>query len=207
MNFTPEKIHKGRTSSGETFTIREWKFEELATLESLKFFAILILASAVFSLAAPILALLAIYYFSGKFQFIQLLAVLAGGYFVYDCHVGFLSLIAVGMFVEESTIDWLLRMNGASVIVGGMLMFFSPLFMQFITKPVHHHSDASYDKLPDADKEKLSGEIEERKNRVRFALLAAFVISLFITEGLIEREKGWSEKGIWSIEEVSDAVQ
>jgi len=207
MNYTPEKIHKGTTSSGETFTIREWRFEDIAGIETLRFFALLILACAVFSVAAPILALLAIYYYSGKFHFLQLLAVLAGGFFVFDCHIGWLSLIAVSIFVEEATIEWLLMMNGASVIVCGVLMFFSPMLMNYITKPVHPYSDATYEELPGSAKRNLTQEIEERRGKVRYALLIAFVISMFITDGVIEREKGWSEFGILKKQEATQGVQ
>jgi hypothetical protein len=203
MAYTPKNIHKGTTSSGESFTIREWKFEEIATLETLKYLWFLVLILTVFSVAAPILTLLAIYSFSGRLQILQILAVLSGVYFIIDCHMGWIALGALKLFFEERTITTLLMANGASVLVSGTLMLFSPLFFHMIKKPLRQYNDASYEALPRLAKNKLRREIETRRINFLYLLIVAFILGLFVTDAIIDPQKGWTKHGLLGIPALS----
>lgn len=196
MNYTPKKILKGKTSSGETFTIREWTFEELGTLEALVFFALLIAGLVVGSVAAPILTLLAVIGFTGRFQFIQLLAILTGVYFLMDCYYGLIALAALKIFFEESTIDLLLMFNGGSVVVSTILMFFGSSISNWITKPINHYDETTYDALPQATKNDYEREIDSRKTKFIILMALLFFMSSVVVDSVIERDKGWSEHGL-----------
>lgn len=206
MNYTPKNILKGRTSSGETFTIREWTFEELGTLEALAFFVLLIAALVVGSVAAPILTLLAVIGFTGRFQFIQLLAILTGVYFLMDCYYGLIALAALKIFFEESTIDLLLLFNGGSVVISTILMVFGSSISNWITKPINHYDDTTYNALPKSTKIKYEKEIDSRRTKFMYIMGLFFFITSIVVDAVIERDKGWSEHGI-SVSPSSEEVQ
>lgn len=196
MNYTPKNILKGRTSNGETFTIREWTFEELGTLEALVFFVLLIAALVVGSVVAPILTLLAVIGFTGRFQLIPLIAFLSGVYFLIDCYFGLLALTAVKMFFEESAINLLLLLNGGSVFVSTILMIFGSSISNWITKPINHYDDDTYNALPKSTKIKYNKEIDSRRTKFMCIMVLLFFISSIVVDSIFERDKGWTEYGI-----------
>jgi hypothetical protein len=206
MNYTPKNILKGRTSKGETFTIREWTFEELATIETSVFFILLILGLVVGSFAAPVLTLFALIGFSGRFQFTQLLAILTGVYFLIDCYYGSIALAALKIFFEESTIDLLLLFNGASVVISTILMFFGSFISDWITKPINHYDDSTYNALPNSKKIKYEKEIASRKTKFIVIMVILFFVSAITVDSVIERDKGWSEHGI-TVSPSSEEIQ
>jgi hypothetical protein len=199
MNYTPKNILKGRTSKGETFTIREWSFQEIATLETLSFLWLLILGLVAGSVAAPIFTIFAIIGFSGRFQITQLIAILSGVYFLIDCHMGWIALGALKIFFEERTINMFLVANGASVIVSSILMFFGGFFSNWITKPINHYDEATYKSLPRTTKVKYEKEIDSRKTNFMYLMIFLFIVNFFVVDSVIEREKGWTKNGILGI--------
>ena len=196
MNYTPKNILKGRTSSGETFTIREWDFATLGTLEALGFLGMLIPCLIFSSIAAPILTLLCLLGFNGRFRLTYVLILLVASYFLFDCYQGWISLGALNIFFEENTVDKLVYMNGASIIIVLILIVFGKSISNQIMKPVNELDEATYDALSTGAKKNLDKKIENRKYNFLIIMIIVFVFSLIFVQGIIGSEKGWVKRNI-----------
>lgn len=196
MNFVPKNILKGRTSSGETFTIREWDFATLATLETIGFFWVLIPCLLLSSIAAPILTLFCLLGFTGRFRMTYILILILASYFLYDCHQGWISLGALNLFFEEKTINKFVYMNGASIIITLILIVFGKPIASAITSPINKLDEATYDAMSTADKRKLDKKIGDRK----FVFFSIMVIGFFVAMGFVQSyvntDAGWVKNAI-----------
>jgi hypothetical protein len=196
MNYTPKNILKGKTSKGDTFTIREWDFETLATLETFGFLWMLIICLIFSSVAGPILTLISLFAFTGRFRLTYVLSLLISSYFLYDCYHGWISLGALNLFFEEKTINKLVYFNGASIIVTLILLIFGNAIGNAIKKPITELNDTTYEALPTGRKNVLNKKVENRKFNFIIVMFIVYFFSLFIVEGIIDSDKGWVKRNI-----------
>ncbi len=196
MNYTPKNILKGKTSKGDTFTIREWDFGTLATLETFGFLWMLIICLIFSSVAGPILTLICLFAFTGSFRLTYVLSLLISSYFLYDCYHGWISLGTLNLFFEEKTIDKLVCLNGASIIVTLILLIFGNVIGNAIKKPVTELDDATYDALPTGRKNNLNKKVENRKFNFIIVMFFVYFFSLFFVEAIIDSDKGWVKRNI-----------
>lgn len=191
MEFTPKNIFIGRTSTGTSFTIREWDFKTLATLESLGFIIQFLLLIALGSVIAPILTLLTIVGFRVGFRFSYIVSLLFGGYMLFDVYNGWVMLSTLGFFFEERTIYGLVLANGVAIFLTLIMLIFGGIIGRFILHPLSGHDEDSYELLSIGEKKRLDREVGRRKVFFFFIMFFMFFIGLVIVRNTIHFDKGW----------------
>lgn len=195
MNITPKSIIKGRNSDGTTFRLEEWDFATLSNLEFLHMAILFIVGLALCPLIAPLLTILSIFRFNGRVKISNIIAIIFGGYFLYDASHGWLMLTAVSFFASESTINILLRLNFASVITSIILLLFSGLFYKYISEPMTSWDEDAYFLASDKEKEATEKTINERKGTSYAIIFSVFVVSFILGQALLGKE-GWVDRKI-----------
>jgi hypothetical protein len=167
MILTPKNTFKGRNSDGSTFRIQEWDFATLSSLELGGFLVMFIFCMAFISIISPLVTILAILAFSGRFNFMYIVSILFGGYFIYDCLHGWMGVLCLSFFASESTIGFFIKLNIASVIVSSVLMIFGGAIASF------------------------------RNTFFFYLFIGLLVMGSFMIGGkVVSKEKGWVKKNI-----------
>lgn len=123
-NFLPKSVFKGTNSDGSRFIAREYDFETFAVLESFNFFAYLLAGGLLCAIMSPIILLIIMLNFTGRFNYIYLLVFAFSGYFVYDCANGWIFSIFLNIFIEESGLIFLTCLNiGCLVVISFLTLF------------------------------------------------------------------------------------
>jgi hypothetical protein len=171
MILTPKNTFKGRNSDGSTFRIQEWDFATLSSLELGGFLVMFIFCMAFISIISPLVTILAILSFSGRFNFMYMVSILFGGYFIYDCLHGWMGVLCLSFFASEPTIGLLVKLNIASVVVSVVLMIFGGFIADMITSS---------------------------RNTFLFYLfiVVLFVGSFTISGNVIPKDNGWVKRNI-----------
>jgi hypothetical protein len=173
---TPNKIFKGRNSDGSRFTMEEWNFADIATLDAIGFVfwtAIGCLASAFIPL---ILTIMAIYYYNGRAKVWYIMTILVSAYFIYDANHGWMVTMILTWFFEESSINTLIAITTTCLVlnviflcVGGML----------------------YDMI-----EKVTGEVRTRWIAFIGVVVLISLLSYNISKSHYSHTKGWVQRNI-----------
>lgn len=196
MKLTPNNILKGRTSSGERFTIRDWSFDVLAPIEMANFFLLLSLALLTSSFIAPVLTLLTLFFFKSGFRLSYLLILIVGGYMLIDAYNGWLMLTVLNLFMEESSINKLVLVNAISVFITLLLVFFNGFIANYITRPMTSYTEEEFLAMSTGQKKRLLDEVKSKKNTFNVIMIIIFFISIFLFSSFINPEKGWVERNI-----------
>lgn len=196
MNITPKNIYKGRNSDGSSFRVEEWDFATLSNMELGGSVIVFIFCMALIPIVSPLLTILAILSFSGRFNLMYVLSILFGSYFLYDCYHGWLGVLCLSFFASESTISLFVKLNAASIVISAILMIFGGLIRDLIIKPVTKYDEEAYYLLPKWKKQEAEDSVN--KNKFFFYLFIAIVvvISFFISNSVIPKEKGWVKRNI-----------
>jgi hypothetical protein len=171
MNITPKNIYKGRNSDGSTFRMEEWDFATLSNMELGGFAIAFVTCMALISIISPLLTILAVLAFSGRFNLMNVLAILFGGYFLYDCSHGWLGIVCLNLFASEATINLFVKLNIASIVISSVLLIFGGV---------------------------IGSMMANSRNAFLFYLFIAvlFVGSFMLGGSVIPKDKGWVKRNI-----------
>ena len=140
FTFFPEKIIKGANSDGTSFRAEIWDFSSLVQLEAINSFLTLLLCFVFAAIAAPILMLFAILNFDGKIKLAYIFAPILGGYFLLDVTHGWLGLACLNLLTSEGTINLLIGLNIAAIVIAIFLFIFGGLIYRIVMSPVEGYT-------------------------------------------------------------------
>ncbi len=171
MSFIPKNIFIGRNSDGSTFRAEQWDYSTLANMEFGLFIIKLVLALLLASVASPILLVLSVLAINEGGKLFNLLGVIFGTYFLFDCSNGWLSLIVCNIFYEESSINILVALNVASLTLNSLFLFFGNAIVKLIS-------------------EKYQTEGYRWVCLIGFIVVVGFTITQ-VSLGSVKHKKGW----------------
>ncbi len=117
FNFLPKNAITGRTSSGEKFTAFEYDFGTYALLQLPGFIGALLIGGLFSAISGPIILIMLMLQFTGRFNLMYLTVPILSGYWLYDCHNGWLLSAMVNFIVEKETLLFLCKMNVACIAI------------------------------------------------------------------------------------------
>jgi hypothetical protein len=171
MNITPKNTYKGRNSDGSTFRIQEWDFATLSNMELSGYAIVFVFCMALIPIISPLITILAILGFSGRFNFMYVLSILFGGYFLYDCSHGWMGVLCLSFFASEPTIGLFVKLNIASIVITSVLMIFGGVIADMITS--------------------------SRNAVVFYVFIAVVFMGSFLMSGsVVPKEKGWVKRNL-----------
>lgn len=128
MNYTPKSVFTRTGGNGNKVTMMEWDYNTWAEIQAFSNIYYLLIGLLISAILSPILLGFAIFYFNGRSKGLYIIGLILSGYFLYDCNHGWLVLCAINIFFDESTINYLVGLNVASLIlfsifllIGGIL--------------------------------------------------------------------------------------
>jgi len=196
MNILPRNIYKGRNSDGSSFRVEEWDYETLIGLELPGQIFVFILCLIIIPFVAPLFTILAILSFSGRFNLLYIPSLIFGGYFLYDCSIGYFSVLSLSFFIDEAIINLFVKANIIAVIVTLVLLLFGGLFRTLVMYPFEKYDDDAYMLLPTKDKEALRDKLVMNQTIFQLLIVAIIYVS-FVFGGLYLSDKqGWVERNI-----------
>jgi hypothetical protein len=131
-NFLPKSVFKGTNSDGSTFIAREYDFETFALFEVGNFFAFLLVGGLFCAILSPIILVMIMLTFTGRFNFLYLLIYAFSGYFVYDCANGWLFSLFLNIFIDTDGLIFLTCVNIACMVIITILTFFGRTIINII---------------------------------------------------------------------------
>jgi len=131
-NFLPKSVFKGTNSDGSTFTAREYDFETFAVLELGNLFIGLLGGGLFCAIMSPIILVMLMLNFTGRFNVIYLLIYAFSGYFIYDCANGWIFIVFLNLFIGESGLVFLTCVNIACIVVITVLTLFGKTTVNII---------------------------------------------------------------------------
>ena len=152
MNIFPKSVFRGTNSDGVKFSANEYDYSTYANICSANFFVYLLFGALFSGFVAPIVLLVSILSFNGRFNLIYVLGIIFSGYFLYDCYHGWVILLLLSFICNGSTgtehywfIDLLVSINIAVLItITALIVFGRPLFYWINEKIENYHSKLAY---------------------------------------------------------------
>ena len=124
MELTPKNIFKGKNSDGSAFRVEEWDYSTLANLELIGWICTLIVIVLVGACISPILVILSLFNFTGRAKLLHLIGIIISAYFLFDSYNGWLGLAVLRVFLEDSTLNLLVAINCAAVLLHAVFLLF-----------------------------------------------------------------------------------
>ncbi len=169
FDFLPKNVIKGKTSDGKKFEAFEYSFETYALMQLGTFFSYLFVGGLICAIASPIILIMLMLQFTGRFNIIYLLIPIFSGYFIYDCANGWIFSALLNIFIEEGGLIFLTCLNISCVSVIIVMTVFGKSIYNYI---VNKYNDAT-----------------ERYITFFFMMGVVFAISWFIASKNID--KNW----------------
>jgi len=132
FNIFPKNVIKGETSDGKSFTANEYDFDTFATLQLVSLGGYLIIGGLFCAIASPIILIMLMAHFTGRFNFVYLSIPILSGYFIYDCANGWIMSLILNFFIEADTLVSLVGMHMACISVIIILTFFGKFIINII---------------------------------------------------------------------------
>ena len=172
----PNKFFKGHNSDGSKFTMEEWDYGDIATLDAMSFVFYLCLGCVASSFLPIILTAMAIYHYNGRAKVFYVLTALISAYFIYDANHGWLVTMFLSWFFEESTINVLISLITTCLVLN--------LVFLFVGRGIY------------ATIEAISGEVSTRWAIFLGVVLVISLITYTTTKNHYKHQKGWVERNI-----------
>ena len=127
MHILPKNVFNGVNSNGTTFTMREWDFKTLANLQGLAFFISLFIIFLSCSIIAPLLLILCLVQLDKRVIANNIVGIVVGSYFLFDCYHDWLSIRALAIFCDASQITFMIALNVACLVTHISILFVGSL--------------------------------------------------------------------------------
>ena len=132
FNIFPKNVIKGETSDGKSFTANEYDFDTFATLQLFSLGGYLIIGGLFCAIASPIILVMLMAHFTGRFNFVYLAIPIFSGYFIYDCTNGWIMSLILNFFIEADTLVSLVCMHIACISVIVVMTLFGKFIINVI---------------------------------------------------------------------------
>lgn len=116
FNLFPKSVIEGRTSSGKTFRAFEYDFSTFINLQLISIICNLIIGFLICSIISPIILIMIMLTFNGRFNFLYLLIPLFSGYFLLDVFNDWFFIMLLKMFISDFWLKILVSVNITSII-------------------------------------------------------------------------------------------
>lgn len=167
MNITPKSIFKGTNSDGSNFRMEEWDFSTLAQIELVSFIVTMLMVIVLSAFIPITLLVLTVVFFNGRFALANIVGLIGGIYFLYDCSHGWLTLLTLSMFFEESTISLLYGLNLGAVIGHIIIILFGGTLFNCVNQ-----------------------------NKTNFGVIISFALIVVLFIGIGTHNKGWVDANL-----------
>jgi len=200
MDITPRSILKGRNSDGSSFSVAQWDFNTISNMQTTGLLVGLVASLILSSIASPLILLFSLLAFNGRPNLGTILSALISGYFLFDCHNGWITISAINIFFTEPTINLLVSINTATLLISLILILFGKIIYGLLNSPVKDINELDARYLTQTERTEL--------NRLLTKRLIGFVVFVFIigivgfTVGVCvtKKHKGWVKSNIENVE-------
>ena len=132
FNIFPKNVIKGETSDGKSFIANEYDFDTFATLQLMNLGLYLVVGSLFCIIASPIILIMIMIGFTGRFNFVYLSIPILSGYFILDCAKGWLMSLLLNFFIEADTLVLFVGIHIGCIAVIVVLTFFGKFIFNTI---------------------------------------------------------------------------
>ena len=132
FDFLPKNVFKGRTSDGKKFEAFEYSYETYAWMQLGTFFSYLFVGGFLCAIASPIILVMLMLTFTGRFNILYLLIPIFSGYFIYDCANGWIFSALLNIFIEEGGLIFLTCLNISCISVITVMTIFGKSIYNYI---------------------------------------------------------------------------
>jgi hypothetical protein len=117
FNFLPKNAITGRTSDGKKFEAFEYDFTTYAVLQMGGLLSLLVVGGLFSAISGLIILIMLMSEFTGRFNLMSLSVPILSGYWLYDCHNGWIFSAIVDFFVGKGPLLFLAKMNVGCIAV------------------------------------------------------------------------------------------
>jgi hypothetical protein len=117
FNILPKNAITGRTSDGKKFTAFEYDFGTYALLQIPGFIGALLVGGLFSAISGPIILIMLMLQFTDRFNLMSLTVPILCGFWLYDCHHGWIFSALVDFFVGKGPLLFLAKMNVGCIVV------------------------------------------------------------------------------------------
>lgn len=132
FNILPKNVIEGTNSDGKSFRAFEYDFSTFATLQLISFFSYLLVGGLFCAIMSPIILVMLMLQFTGRFNIMYLTIPIFSGYFIYDCANGWIFSAFLNIFIEEEGLVLLAGMNVACIVAIIVLTLFGKIIYNTI---------------------------------------------------------------------------
>jgi hypothetical protein len=132
FNILPKNVIEGTNSDGKNFRAYEYDFNTFATLQMMSFFSYLLVGGFFCAIASPIILVMLMLNFTGRFNVLYLTIPVLSGYFIYDCANGWIMSLLLNFFIEADTLVLLAGIHIACIVVIAVLTIFGKVILNTI---------------------------------------------------------------------------
>lgn len=160
FDLLPKNVIKGKTSDGKGFEAFEYSFETYAILQLGNLFITILVGGLFCAISSPIILIMLLIQFTGRFNIVYLAIPILSGYFIYDCANGWLFSLLLSLFIGGKGLVLLTCMNIACIVVVCFMTLFGSVIYNYIIK--------------------TASEVSERYLILFFIIGCVFILSWFI---------------------------
>lgn len=193
MNITPISILKGRNSDGSSFRVAQWDFNTISNMETTGLLVGLVVGLIASSVIAPIILLVSLLNFNGRLNLGFILSAIISGYFLIDCNNGWITLSALNIFFSETTINFLVAMNTATLLLNLILIVFGGAIYSAITVPVKDINELDAKYLNESELNNINQALNKRWLVFGVVVFMVAVFGFAIGKSTTSKHSGWVE--------------
>jgi hypothetical protein len=132
FNILPKNVIEGKGSDGKSFRAFEYDYSTFATLQMITLGSYLLVGSMFCVIASPIILVMLMLTFTGRFNILYLTIPILSGYFIADCANGWLMSAILNFFIEPDTLVLLAGGHVACIVVIVVLTLFGKIILNTI---------------------------------------------------------------------------
>ena len=121
MNFLPKNTFVGENTDGSEYRIQGWDYQDLMNVDLVRIIFLFVASILLGSIISPIIIIVCLLNYNGKFRIGYILSILISSMFLYDCYIGWLATITLSLFFDENIMNFLVMVN---IIAIGLSLFF-----------------------------------------------------------------------------------
>jgi len=115
--WTPKSVFKGTNADGSKFTVKEWEWGSLGSgMPGLGGVVGILVAIMFTSLIAPLMLILSVLSYKGKYQVTSIIGIVIGAYFLYDANHFWMASQLTSILFGSKFVAWCVAMTTASIV-------------------------------------------------------------------------------------------
>jgi hypothetical protein len=189
--FIPKSVFKGRDSNGNLYQFEEWDPGVLASMEVPGYIFTFICAFAFLSITGPLILLYLLLWHGVNTRFSYVVPGVLSAYVLFDFYNGWLSMIATTFFADDKWMFYIMTANVITLLVSIVFVLFGSYLLPYVYQDVSVYTEEEYNKLPNADKNRLSNKVEKRYNMVLYMVFVLIFTGVVVGTTIDNKHKGW----------------